>query len=776
MKKTHIFSVVLAVALCIIFLGLVSTKAHAETLSSGTIGDNLTWSLDSDGTLTISGTGGIPASCASRKAPWYAQQWQIKTIIIDNGITSLPESAFDGYESLTKVTIADTVTSIGASAFANCRKLSDITLSKNLTVIEKNTFRMCYGLTEIVIPDGVTKICTHAFYDCNCITSITIPSNVTHVENGAFTSCNRLKDIYISDLSAWLKIQFDPNDSQRILAQTDSAKTLYLNNKPITALVIPDGIQEITPSAFTGCDFTSVSFPSSVTKIHDSAFSYCRNLTNIVIPDRVTQIGESAFLNCEKLTSVTIGNQVTSIGDGAFRGCTQLQQITIPNSVTSVGNYAFADCPALASATIGTGLAQMNPGTFSNCSSLATITIPGNVSTIGERAFENCVKLTTLTIGNGVTSIGEYAFMSCDNLTHISFSDSVTVICKHAFEGCSALQNIVFGKGLQVIEQSAFERCKNLINVEFPSGLTTIQSCAFYQCPKYEIVTLPASIKTIGHNAFYGVWHVLFKGTESQWNSLFPSIPETGSLANETVHFNCTGNELPSEVIAPTCTKIGYTAYTCSRCKEVRHNQLTDAIGHSYGSWYIAKEATFTNKGIERRDCKHCDEYETKDIPIKTHTDKNNDSICDDCGSKFCINHTEELLPGKSATCTQDGLTDGKKCANCNVILQAQEVIPTSDHSYGEWTPTTEGLEERVCDLCGTKEQQQTETPTSPAPSETTGIQPTTQTGTIPTEPVLPNKEEASKKTNPIVIVLIVTGVMAVAGGTTAVLINKKKK
>ena len=792
MKKTQMISVLLAITLFVIFFGLAASKVHAKAPSSGTIGDNLTWTLENDVTLIISGTGDIPESSASRLAPWYSQQYYIETIIISDGITSIPEEAFQGYENLTKVIMPDTVTSIGESAFANCRKLSDIKLSNNLAAIEKNTFRLCYALTEITIPDGVTTIGSYAFYDCNKLTSITIPSSVTYVERGAFTSCNRLTDVYISDITAWLNIRFDADASPRILDANDYDKTLYLDNQPITSLVIPDGIQEIAPSAFYGCNFTRAVIPSSVTKIHNAAFAHCRSLTSVDIPDQVTLIGASAFLDCEKLNKVDIGKNVSSIGGSAFRECTQLQQITIPDSVTTVGKRAFADCSALASAAIGTRLTQLNEGVFSNCSNLATISIPGNVSTIGEQVFVNCTKLTSATIGNGVTSIGKHAFGECKNLSHITFPDSVTVIGQNAFEGCSALQNLVFGKGLQVIEQSAFERCSNLANVEFPDGLTTIESCAFYLCPEYEVIFLPASIETIGTNAFQAVWHVFFKGTENQWNSLFFDPTDSGALNRERVHFNCTGNELQSQVIAPTCTKYGYTAYTCSRCGDIRHNQRTDAIGHSYGSWYIAKEATFASKGVERRDCKHCGRSETKDIPAKKHTDKNNDSICDDCGSKFCINHTEQLLSGKAATCSQDGLTEGKKCSVCDAIIQAQEVIPASGHNYGEWTTTTEGQEERACVLCGEKEQR-TATPTSPASTEEDSTLLTTQPGTnsdVPASseegstqpdtnsnaPALSDEEQNPGKVNSVVIILIVTAVAGVGAGSIVRIKRRGKK
>lgn len=756
MKKTRIFSVLLAITLCIILFGLTPNKARAEAPSSGTIGDNLTWTLENDVTLIISGTGDIPESCASRLAPWYSQKYFIETIIIGDGITSIPKAAFEFYENLKKVVLPDTVTSIGASAFKECRKLSDINLPANLTIIEKGTFRLCYGLTEIVIPHGVTTIEDGAFYDCHYIKSITLPSTIKHIDDGAFTSCGGIINFYIDDLAAFMNIDAIAN----ILGKNGNDKTLYLNNTPVTTLVIPDGIEEIASYTFKGFNFTSVEIPDSVTKIHDGAFTFCRHLKTVDIPDSVTMVGASAFANCTKLTNVTIGNNVASIGYAAFGACPQLQKIALPNSVTSLGTYAFADCTALTNITIGTGLSKINNYMFSNCSSLATIVIPGNVKSIGERAFENCTKLTSVTLGNGVTSIEKAAFWRCYNLNHVSFSDSVTDIGANAFESCTALETLDFGKGLKSIGESAFERCNNVVSVKFPDGLTTIGERAFNLCEKIQRLFLPASIKTIGSQAFYAVWHVWFKGTESQWNSIYFDQMDSGALNRKPVHFNCTGNELKTEVIKPTCTVNGYTQYTCTICKEYCHRNVVRAPGHSYGAWYVAKEATFASKGIERRDCKNCGQYESKDIPMKTHTDKNNDSICDDCGSKFCTTHTEELLPGKSATCTQDGLTEGKKCSNCDAILQAQEIIPASGHNYDPET--------HVCSLCGEKEQQpEASTPTTTPSWETIGTLPATQSGAAPSD--------REVKINPIVIILIVVAMVAVAGGVTVVLIKKKK-
>ena len=82
----------------------------------------------------------------------------------------------------------------------------------------------------------------------------------------------------------------------------------------------------------------------SVTRIGNSAFSYCDGLTSITIPNSVTHIGKSAFLSCTNLSSATIGNGITTIGTTVFAYCSSLTSITIPDGVTIIGSSAFYDC------------------------------------------------------------------------------------------------------------------------------------------------------------------------------------------------------------------------------------------------------------------------------------------------------------------------------------------------------------------------------------------------------------------------------------------------
>ena len=131
--------------------------AEGDVVASGQCGENLTWTLDEQGTLTITGTGDM-WDYSFGNAPWYNNNSSIICIVIDNVVTSIGNGAFSNCVSLTNMTIPDSVTSIGNNAFHNCTSLTSVTIGNNVTSIGSYAFFGCYGLTKVTIPDSVTII------------------------------------------------------------------------------------------------------------------------------------------------------------------------------------------------------------------------------------------------------------------------------------------------------------------------------------------------------------------------------------------------------------------------------------------------------------------------------------------------------------------------------------------------------------------------------------------------------------------------------------------
>ena len=264
--------------------------------ASGTCGDNLTWTLDSNGLLTISGTGDMNSGFDG-----FSEKNQIKTVVIEDGVTSICCNAFQGCSNLTSVTIPGTVKSIGNSAFLWCSSLTSVTIGSGVETIVQNAFQNCSSLTSIVIPNSVTSIGENAFNVCTSLTSVTIGSGVRSIGDAAFSSCSAL-----------------------------------------TSIIIPDGVTSIGDKLFENCSsLTSVTIPDSVTVIGVMAFLNCSGLTSIDIPDSVTSIGDKAFRNCSSLTSITIPDSVTSIGESAFDRCSRLSEVTFQGTAPAIGGYAF---------------------------------------------------------------------------------------------------------------------------------------------------------------------------------------------------------------------------------------------------------------------------------------------------------------------------------------------------------------------------------------------------------------------------------------------------
>ena len=183
-----------------LFTFLLAIVASVGTLfaeSSGTCGENLTWTLSDDGVLTISGTGAMTDYSYSSSAPWYSSRSSITSVIISDGVTSIGKYAFYDCRSLTSVTIPNSVTSIGAYAFEDCSGLTSVTIPNSVKSIGSQAFSGCSSLTSVTIPNSVTSIGNSAFSDCTGLTSVTIPGSVTSIGYCAFYSCTSLTSVTI---------------------------------------------------------------------------------------------------------------------------------------------------------------------------------------------------------------------------------------------------------------------------------------------------------------------------------------------------------------------------------------------------------------------------------------------------------------------------------------------------------------------------------------------------------------------------------------------------
>ena len=355
---------------------------------SGKCGADVTWNFDFEtGILMMSGTGATD-DFTSTSMPWYAFKDEIKTVIVENGVTTVGENAFWNCRTIESVSLGNTVESIGKYAFGGCESLESINLPNSLTSIGVQAFGSCDKLESIAIPSGVTSLPTSTFASCTALKTITLPTTLTKIGAAAFSRCFGLQTVcYAGTQEDWNAVEIlDSNDPllavkpqtgdvirtgtcgenvTYILNETTGLLTIsgtgamydyellgnaspFNNNPKIKEIVVESGVTNIGNDAFTQLTkLEKVSLPSTVTSLGDDAFAFCFLLADINIPESVQSIGSSAFSACNALTSITIPKGVTTIGKSTFWYCDHLQSVTLPKSLESVDDNAFVYCSAL---------------------------------------------------------------------------------------------------------------------------------------------------------------------------------------------------------------------------------------------------------------------------------------------------------------------------------------------------------------------------------------------------------------------------------------------
>lgn len=285
MKKRFV-SLLLAISMIFSLMPVSAVTAFAESENGGEVttvdsgycgadngGENLRWTLDNNGVLTISGSGAMKdyPRDENRRPDWYLNHKDsIRSVVLDNKITHIGDYAFDGCTSIKSVryteytgnagvALPESVTTIGVHAFSDTGVTGTLKLPEHLTEIDSSAFYHCGKLNgELKLPDTVKEIGGFAFHSCGFTGKLELPASLENIGNDAFEFCSGLTG----------------------------------------KLTFPSKMNEIDFSIFHGTGITEVVIPSSIKTVRDFAFNSCMNLKKVYLPTEIPKIYNRAFMNC----------------------------------------------------------------------------------------------------------------------------------------------------------------------------------------------------------------------------------------------------------------------------------------------------------------------------------------------------------------------------------------------------------------------------------------------------------------------------------------------
>ena len=705
--------------------GICSVCQDVQIQGSGSCGENVTWELDVFGNLTVSGTGAVSGTDEWKNNP------DIKTVVIEGGVTDIGESAFAGCENLESVTIPDSVKTIGECAFQGCTNLESITIGSSVTVIGPAAFDSCESLTHVVIPDGVRAIGDNAFLNCSGLTSVVIPAGVTEIGTDAFGGCDSLTDVYYGGTAEqWKALGENVPAAERIHYSCTNPETHWTTetvapdceNAGYTHEVCSCGYErnKETTDAALGHDMGDwvVLTPAACeeTGLQRKDCSRCDHFEEEIIPETghshdavvvpPTCIAAGYTTHTCHCGDIYMDTPVAALGhdmgdwvivtpatcetDGLQRKdcsrCDHFEEEVIPAG-HKVENGICTGC--MAYGTCGENL------TWTLANGVLTISGKGAMVDFGDANVQNvpwnpvAKQVQKLVVEEGITTIGSWSFVQCTNISELSLPTTLKTIGAHAFYDNQALTTVELPDGLTSIGANAFAFCRNLKEIDIPASVKTLEINAFSLCNSLEKVTVGGEGTIIGEDAFAYDY------------SLTDVTIRSGVVAIKSEAFLCCdkleGIVIPASVKTIEAYAFAYatslkSVYFEGNAPTFKGSGIFDDVETTV--YYPTGDESWTKDIMQdyggtvswKPHCYNGHSY-VSTVTEPTCTAKGYTRHTCPCGDSFvdtyvdALGHSEgEWVETKAPTCTQTG-TQTKSCTRCGEVMKKEE-IPAAGHSH----------------------------------------------------------------------------------------------
>ena len=402
------------------------------------------------------------------------------------------------------------VTGISSQAFYTCRDLTLVDIPEGITEIKSEALYYCTSLEFLYLPNSLVKLGGFAFGHCSKIPSVYIPRNVAVIDGNVFSGCSSVTAYMCSGM----------NDHYRVVDGV-------LYTKDMTELV----------SFPAGSSTTTFDIPGTITKVHNTAFYYAENLTEINFSENVKWVGYSALRGCSGLTQVVFNDAITHIGPACMSYCDNVTYVHLPASLDTLDNTVIGDMPSLKEVTIPRNVKYIADFGCVNSRSLEHIYFEEGscLQAIGSRVFEDCISLESFDMPNTVTSIGGQIFGSCSSLKSVHLSDNLTEMGSSVFYECTSLRECEIPSGVSLVRNSVLSYCSSLERVKIGDKdavncSTTLANTIMSNVHSLTRVELGANVDSLTSHAINDhnikvviCWNTVPPRCSRYWSSFYPA-------------------------------------------------------------------------------------------------------------------------------------------------------------------------------------------------------------------------------------------------------------